>query len=364
MRRKVYIAIVLTMVVLVAFLGAACAGPAGPQGPKGDTGATGAEGPQGPQGEPGPGYVPTIEAEMWLELPDHHSLEGPAFDLDGNLYFVDFNSAEYKGQVFKVTVADKTVTLIYEGPAPSLYVSLDIHKDGRLFVSDLLGGKIIAMNPDGTNVVDVVTSYNGTPIVPDDLIFDEDGGFYFTDFQGPVINPTGRVIYVSPDFSTVELITDGLSGPNGISLSPPGMPQQFGYVARRLWITEMGRSTLTILNLGTDGKLVTGLAQAEGVLYPYHFTGAIFPDSNAVDVDGNVYQCLWGAGKLMIFDTDGSPIAQVVVPGLDEEKYMLTTNLAFQPGTNKAFITANGAAGACICTFDALASGLTLYSHQ
>ena len=83
-----------------------------------------------------------------------------------------------------------------------------------------------------------------------------------------------------------------------------------------------------------------------------------------IDVDGNIYQCMIFQGRAVILNSSGIPIANVVIPGRDEGKHLVTTNLAFKPGTNEVYIMAAGVGGAWIYKFQGLAHGLTLYSHQ
>ena len=98
---------------------------------------------------------------------------------------------------------------------------------------------------------------------------------------------------------------------------------------------------------------------------PYRFTGGPGgADSLAVDVQGNVYQCLIFQGRLVVLNKAGIPVANVLIPGRDEGKCLRTTNVAFKPGTDEAFITTSGEGGTWIYTFRGLAEGLTLYSHQ
>ncbi len=294
----------------------------------------------------------TIVAEPWLkisDLPDPQFLpEGPAFDREGHLYFVDVYG---KGKVYKLTLSEQNIMTIYND-GRSMFTSLDIHKDGRLFLCDLNDNRIVAMNPDGTGVTNIVTDFQGGKIYPDDMVFDNKGNFYFTDFQGSALKPTGRVFRVSSDFREIDFVTDHLALPNGISLAPQG---------RRLWIGEFGRNALLELNLNPDGiSLMFGL----GALWVHRFTGDYGPDSNAVDKEGNVYQVIYPQGKIVIFNKTAIPVAEVVIPKQDRGKYMSTTNLAFQPGTDTAFMTAGGDAGAYIYKFKGLAKGLLLFSHQ
>jgi len=100
--------------------------------------------------------------------------------------------------------------------------------------------------------------------VPNDLVFDSDGGFYFTDFRGTSTDTTGGVYYVSPDFKTITPVLSHISEANGIALSPDG---------KRLWATEFGRNLLHRIDLDSPTQIA-----AIGTAIPYHFTGAA-PDS-------------------------------------------------------------------------------------
>ncbi len=290
----------------------------------------------------------TIVAEPWLKITDDIKFipMGLAFDREGNLYFVNHSGV---GKVFKVTMADKKITTIYDG-GRGYFSSIDIHKDGRLFLCDFIFGKIIAMNPDGTGVTEILTSYNGEKTHPCEMIFDNKGNFYFTDLQGSLANPTGRVFRVSSNLETIDLVADGLAQPNGISLAPD---------ESRLWIGESGRHALTELNLGDDG-----ITLSSDVKIVYQFTGSGSSEYNAVDEEGNIYQCLIGEGKIVVFNKNGVPVAEILTPGRDEGKQLSPSCLAFQPGTDKVFMTVSGKDGVDILTFSGLAKGLSLFSHQ
>jgi lactonase len=101
----------------------------------------------------------------------------------------------------------------------------------------------------------------------------------------------------------------------------------------------------------------------DGVIVAYYSTGCPGPDSNKVDVDGNLYQCIMGQGRAVVLDEHGIPIANVVVSGCTEGKGLRTSNLAFKPGTNEGYITTSGVGGAWIYKFTGIAEGLRLFSH-
>lgn len=292
--------------------------------------------------------LPIIEAEPWLQIdadPDLY-LEGPAFNREGNLFVTSI----LDGRVLKITPGRKVTTILSKkGLLPD---GTAIHKDGRLLIA-CLSGEIVGLDTDGSNLTYIEARYQGKPQVANDLVFDSQGNLYVTDFTGTIANPTGGVYRFSADFNTVEPVIEQLASANGISLAPEG---------NVLWVSETTRNEILRLELLEDGITIKPMA---GATVPYRFTGGPGgPDSMAVDIQGNVYQCLIFQGRVLILNKAGIPVANVLIPGRDEGKYLRTTNLAFKPGTNEVFITTSGEGGAWIYTFCGLAEGVKLFSHQ
>ena len=227
-----------------------------------------------------------------------------------------------------------------------------IHKDGRLFIV-CLSDKIITINPDGSNLIYIEARHQGKPIVGNDLVTDSKGNFYVTNWTGNIADTRGGVYRFSADLKTVNPVVEHLASPNGISLTPEG---------DGLWVSESGRNQLLRIGLLEDG---ISLHPIDGIRIPYRFTGIPGgPDSNKVDVKGNVYQCINFHGRVLILNKGGIPIANVLVPGRDDGKLLRTTNVAFKPGTDEVFLTTSGEGGAWIYKFRGLAEGLKLFSHQ
>lgn len=276
-------------------------------------------------------------AEKWLLLTNEPvGPEGLIFDRDKNLYMVLVGN----GSVLKSSPPYTTVTTVY-GPSPSRFATVKIHKDGRLFLCDLgerqgyrgdNTGRIIAMQPDGSNLEVVLPPGSYTP---DDLVFDSRGGFYFTDFKDytDASNTTnGSVYYVSPDFKTITPVLTNLASPNGIALSKNG---------KTLWVTETFNQQLHRLALGADRISM----DIYGHLIPYRFNGFGGPDSAMIDNDDNVYVAYFGAGKVMIFNMIGNLIGQVLIPGRETGYMLSSTTMAIIPGTNELIIGAGDFSG-------------------
>ncbi len=281
--------------------------------------------------------VPTVVAERWLLVTEKpEGPEGLIFDRNGNLYLVVVGS----GTVLRSAPPYKELTTVY-GPSKSRFATVKIHKDGRLFLCDLgerqgyrgdTTGRIIAMRPDGTHLEVIVPPGSYTP---DDLTFDERGGFYFTDFKDYTDagnTASGSVYYVSPDSRTITPVLRNLASPNGVVLSRNG---------KTLWITETFNQQLHRLALGPDG---IGLSMY-GHMIPYRFVGFGGPDSAIIDDADNVYVACFGAGKVMIFNPLGNLIGQVLIPGREAGAMLATTTMAIVPGTDELIIGAGDFGG-------------------
>jgi lactonase len=279
----------------------------------------------------------TVVAEKWLLVTEEPAgPEGLIFDRDGNLYLVLVGS----GSVLKSAPPYEELTTVY-GPSKSRFATVKIHKDGRLFLCDLgekqgyrgdNTGRIITMQPDGSNVEVIVPPGSYTP---DDMVFDDKGGFYFTDFkdQTDVSNTaSGAVYYVSPDFTTITPVLKNLASPNGIALSKNG---------KTLWVTETLGQQLHRLTFAADGTTLS----LYGHIIPYRFNGFGGPDSVMIDDDDNVYVAYFGGGKVLVFNMLGNLIGQVLIPGREVGYMLSTTTMAIIPGTKDLLIGAGDFAG-------------------
>ncbi|MBN1188262.1 MAG: SMP-30/gluconolactonase/LRE family protein [Dehalococcoidales bacterium] len=291
--------------------------------------------------------LPVIEAEPWFKIAEGTGalIEGPAFNKEGDFFTTD----TFSGTVFKISPR-KEMSVIFEKKGV-IVDGTALHKDGRLFIV-CLSGELLSMNPDGSEATFMYPKYNGKTLYMNDLVFDADGNIYVTDFTGSIADPTGGVYRLSPDAKTVHSVLQHLASPNGISLSPDGTA---------LWVAESARNDILYIGLQEDRITPRPIL---GVGCVYYSTGWPGPDSNKVDKEGNLYQCIMGQGRILVLNAHGIPVANVVIPGRAEGKYLRTSNLAFKPGTREGYITTSGEGGAWIYRFTGLSEGLPLFSHQ
>jgi lactonase len=294
--------------------------------------------------------LPTIVSEPWVQVDESTDsiLEGPAFDRQGNLYVTSLRES-----IIRKITPQKQISTIFNNRDIRGIDGAAFHKDGRLFVV-CLSGVLLVMNSNGSGVTCKYPKYDDKPLVMNDLVFDPRGNIYVTDYSGSAVNPTGGVYRLSPDGTIVIPVVLNLATPNGISIAPEG---------NVLWVGETSRNNIVRIELQQDG--LTPNPGAHGVNFAYHSTGSPGgPDSNKVDVEGNLYQCISGQGRVIVLNKFGIPITNILIPGRDDGKHLGTTNLAFKPGTCEAYVTVGLDGGAWIYRFNGLAQGLPLYSHQ
>ncbi|WP_237561397.1 SMP-30/gluconolactonase/LRE family protein [Frateuria defendens] len=262
-----------------------------------------------------------VVASPWFKASEEgHVLEGAIFDHNGDLLFCDVTAH----RVLRLTPDKRLSTVVaLEGAlAPG---GLAFARDGRLFIAALDipndRGAIFAANPDGSGLRAIIPPAAG--FMPNDLVFDARGGFYFTDFKGTATEPKGGVYYVAPDLSTIKPVMPHLAMANGVALSADG---------KTLWATEFGRNLLHRVELAGAATIAP-----IGSAIAYQFVGPA-PDSMRTDADGNVYVAMYGQGRVMVLNRNGIPIGQVLLPGRERGHNLLTTSMAIDPASNDVYV--------------------------
>ncbi|WP_211116801.1 SMP-30/gluconolactonase/LRE family protein [Glycomyces buryatensis] len=272
-------------------------------------------------------------------------LEGPVFDDEGRLFLVDVMAPPGEPKVLRVDVGEETVEAIYTDEA-SVFTSAQISPaDGRLYLTDGLGGSVQSMLLDGTDPRTLFSGdIDGTAMLPDDLAFDPEGNLYISDIrgvEGPGWETLGRVVRVSAEGDATVLASD-LASPNGIS---------FDEDYAGLWVAQYYANRIDYFALDETRTEVTAA-------YPgmYVDGGKARVDSTAVDADGNVYQGFHLKPEIHVYSPKGDLLAVIAVPE-DAPDLDTATNIAIEPGTTDGVITVSGPDGGYLYTFEALAEG-------
>ena len=194
--------------------------------------------------------------------------------------------------------------------------------------ADYTGGSIQRVDLETGEVETLYRECDGVPLKgPNDLVFDETGGFWFTDHgkTRPRDRDRTGVLYAQADGSSIREAIFPMDSPNGIGLSPDG---------RRLYVAETHTGRLFFWDLAGPGEIEPyALSPNQGRLLA-GLPGMQLFDSLAVDAEGNVCVGTIINGGITIVSPDGSSIEHVPMPDL------LTTNIAFGgPDRRTAYIT-------------------------
>lgn len=289
--------------------------------------------------------------------------EGPVALTDGSLIVVEMLG----GRLSRIA-PDGGVSVIAElGGGPN---GAAIGPDGRCYVCNNGGfGQIVL--PDGTllpaeapidtppgsiQVVDAATGAfetlyahsEATPFWgPNDIVFDDDGGFWFTDFgrdRGRA-RMRGSVYYAKADGSAIREVVHPLDGANGIGLSPDGAT---------LYVACTFEAHLLQFRLSAPGVIdLNGGHMPNGASIVGRGGPGQYLDSLAVDSAGRICCASPGIGALLVFPPEGGP--PTVIPTGD----FLTTNICFGGADRRTAYVTLGSSGR-VATLDWDVPGLTL----
>ena len=269
--------------------------------------------------------------------------EGPVAMPDGSVLVVEIR----RGALSRVTADGKVEVVADVGGGPN---GAAIGPDGACYVvnnggflwSDLDGltipfdMKTMTNEPPGfeggwVNRVDVETGAHSVLYRecdghrfcgPNDIVFDADGGFWFTDFGKSRARDTdrGSLYYATTDGDSVIEAARGLLGPNGVGLSPAG---------DRVYVAESYTGRLLEWDIDGPGKVRSPMATV------IECTKGHF-DSLAVEADGTVVVAAIGDG-LCVVQADGGGHDYVPMPD------RFTTNVCFAGDDMRtAYVTLSG----------------------
>ena len=165
--------------------------------------------------------------------------EGPAVDQDGNIYFTTLTG----GEIMKVD-SQGVFSVWGRSTCPN---GQRILSNGDHLVCDSLLGKVLRFDASGKKIGDAASGKCCDTIIqsPNDLVVDEQAGFYFTDS----IRHRGCVYFFGNDGSE-RVVASGLDYPNGICLSTK---------KNKLFIAESYKNRILVVDLKEPGLPATGV---------------------------------------------------------------------------------------------------------
>jgi gluconolactonase len=193
-----------------------------------------------------------------------------------------------------------------------------------------IGGRIQRVDLVSGEVTDLYTECDGNPLVsPNDLVFDELGGFYFTDHsmtEGRIAHLTG-LLYALPDGSSIREVVFPAHEPNGVGLSPDGATIYYA----ETWTGRVMRRP--VIAPGELGDFPLG--DTSGCLHG--LPGMQLLDSLGVEAGGNVCVATLINGGISVISPEGDLVEFV------ETGDPLTTNICWGgDDLRTAYITLSG----------------------
>lgn len=267
--------------------------------------------------------------------------EGPAVMPDGAVILTEIRN----GRCSRVTPDGKSAVFSECGGGPN---GLAIGPDGALYLCNNGGARYV----EGSSMSQGAhTGYKGGSIqrldartgeartlyaecdghklsAPNDLVFDKQGGFYFTDLGKRFARHRdhGGLYYAQPDGSKITCIAYPIVSPNGCALSPDG---------KILYVADTEGAWLWAFDIEGPGVLKKPAPFAHhsgrvigGVTGPARF------DSMAVLENGNICVATLTSGKITEFSPAGAVVREVKMPDV------YPTNICFGGNDRRtAYIT-------------------------
>ena len=197
---------------------------------------------------------------------------------------------------------------------------------------DYRGGCIQRIHPASGEARVLYRDCNGRNLsAPNDLVFDRQGGFYFTDLGKRYAQQRdhGGLYYAMPDGSKIVELVYPMLTPNGVGLSPD---------ERTVYVADTESSRLFAFDVVSPGVL-----RSEPFPAPYGgrlvcgLPGFQRFDSLAVEASGNICVATLITGHITVVAPDGRVVRQVKMPDV------YPTNICFGgPDLKTAYITLSG----------------------
>jgi gluconolactonase len=247
--------------------------------------------------------------------------EGPVYMPDGSVLVTELQH----GRITRVHPDGRKETAAEPGGSPNglaigpdgaLYVcnsgGWDFHEIGDFTIpipelpSHHTGGRVERVDLATGDAKVLYTECDGHPLIgPNDLVFDSQGGMWFTDHarrEGRVQH-VGAIFYAQPDGSSIREVVFPSESPNGIGLSPDGS---------RLYAAETHTGRVYAWNVTGPGEVERGPTGAIGRML-CGLPGMQLFDSLAVDGDGNVVVATLVTGALTVISPAGEVLDQVLL---------------------------------------------------
>lgn len=259
--------------------------------------------------------------------------EGPVFDFDGNLWFVEIQG----GNLSRWNEGKLERFAVNGTPNGAM-----IDREGNIWFCDSGIGEIRTFSPKNQKFETICqqTTEGRRLKRPNDLIFDAEGNLLFSDHADGREEPVSTLCVLPKGRKEAKVVSKGKFFTNGLALGSDGKTLIFSETYRQqLWIATWDSNRLEILNERPFAKAGNG---------PWG------PDGMAFDEKENLYVAIFNESKINIYNKKGELLDHLKCPG------SRPTSCAFDPSGKLGLVVTEAEKGKII-SYPVLNKGLPIY---
>jgi sugar lactone lactonase YvrE len=216
-------------------------------------------------------------------------IEGPACDLAGNIFAVNFKAQHTIGRITPAGLSEVFVTL----SGASIGNGIRFDREGKMYVADYTGHNVLRIDPTTRKIE--VFAHEPRMNQPNDLAIAPDGTLFASDPNWK--EKTGQLWRIDTD-GTVTRLAENMGTTNGIEVSPDG---------KKLYVNESVQRNVWVFDIQPDGSLAN-----KKLLKKFPDFGF---DGMRCDIDGNLYITRHGKGTVVVLSPAGKILREIDVLG-------------------------------------------------
>jgi gluconolactonase len=235
-------------------------------------------------------------------------LEGPAVDLNGNLYFVN---PMKNGTIGVVDSENKFSLFIDSLPNGSVANGIRFDSNGLMYLADYAKHNILSINIK-TKEINVV-AHDSLINQPNDITISKNNILFASDPNWK--NSTGNLLKI--EGSKISVLEKDMGTTNGVEISPK---------ENKLYVNESVQRNIWVYDLDSNMNISN-----KKLFYNFDDFGL---DGMRCDIKGNIYVTRHGKGTVVVLNPDGKIIKEIQLKGKKP------SNIAFGgPDGRTAFVT-------------------------
>lgn len=216
-------------------------------------------------------------------------IEGPAVNANGELFAVNF---EEEGTI-GIVDQEGNGKIYLKLPEGSIGNGIRFDTHGNMFIADYKGHKVYRVKK-GTKIPEV-WARDSTLNQPNDLAIAPNNTIYLSDPNWK--EGSGQILMVDHN-REIQILEDNMGTTNGIEISPDG---------KKLYVNESVQRKVWVYDIKADGTL----HQKKEFLVFDDFG----LDGMRCDIKGNLYITRYDKGTVVVVDTNGKIISEIVLNG-------------------------------------------------